>query len=925
MPTEGLSQEQYAEIAIDRPIDGTFHYRVPQSMGDLRVGHMVEVHFATKLEHGIVVGLSDAWPEEMPRDVVLKDVHALIHAEPVASAAQVALARWMAERYRATVMSALLLMLPRGLTGQRDIRVTLIQPNASARDMLAMRIIGLLHKRGPLEGHQLTTSLGSNRKVNWRKQVDQLADEGVVSITPILRPPRMKPSKLDTVTLRIDPAEIERVGPTLGRRSRRAEVLEGLAALGAGVHDAKMLAAEMGTSRSMLKTLEQAGLVVLHEGGGVSLAIAAEDVPAHLIVLRAAERPLRALQVLARAGEPMDVRWLSAQTDITPTQLRRLEDGGYIRLGERDEWREPPQTAPRRYDEPPTLTPDQSAALDTLREALDARTAHTFLLHGVTGSGKTEIYLQAMAHVMRRGQNVLFLVPEIALTPQTTARVAGRFPQQRTVVMHSGLTEAERYDAWRRARTGEVRVVIGPRSAVFAPLANIGLIVLDESHDASYKQHPNIDMPPYRSGPHYHTREVAEQLAAQHGAVVVLGSATPDIQTMYRAEQGRIGYVKLPDRILAHREQVARQVEQYGVRVALPDTPDKPYAHELPRVSVVDMRQELQTGNTSMFSGQLRHALQETLQRHEQALLFLNRRGKNTYVFCRDCGYVAACPNCDTPLIYHADASGERQRGVMRCHRCNHSEPHPTVCPSCGSGRIRYFGAGTQQVEATIRREFPRARVLRWDADTAANAQHHGRFLQRMEQREADIIVGTQMIAKGLDLPLVTLVGILSADTALHLPDYHAGERAFQLLTQVAGRAGRSMLGGRVILQTYQPQHFAVNAAAHHDYHGFYRHELHQRRELGYPPFRRLVRVLHVSEREAHAREMAEQTAEALRAALGDDTAHEVIGPAPAFFTRVARRYRWHVLVRGPNPSAWLSAVTLRDGTYIDIDPLELL
>jgi|GEM_PF-5796 len=535
-----------------------------------------------------------------------------------------------------------------------------------------------------------------------------------------------------------------------------------------------------------------------------------------------------------------------------------------------------------------------------------------FLLHGVTGSGKTEIYLRAIELTLAQGRQAIFLVPEIALTAQTVRRVAARFPGQ-VAIVHSRLSEGARYDTWRRAREGLIGVVIGARSALFTPLPDVGLVILDEEHDASYKN---------SATPVYHARDVAEAMMRQNDGVLILGSATPDLETVYRAEQGDFTYLRLPTRIMGHRVRILEQSERAGVAARYyPARAEDALAIDLPPVKIVDMREELKAGNTSIFSRDLQTALEDTLNRHQQAILFLNRRGSSTYVFCRDCGYVAACPRCDTPLTYH------RQGEMLHCHQCGYQAPEPKICPNCGSNRIKFFGAGTQHIEQALVQQFPGARTLRWDADTATNPETHELFLSRFVDRKSDVLIGTQMVAKGLDLPLVTLVGVVSADLALNLPDFRAGETTFQLLTQVAGRAGRGLLGGRVILQTYEPSNYAIQAAAKHDFDGFYAQEMAYRRDLGYPPFRRLVRIVFRSESDTHAQAEAEAAANLLRARLHKlgMTGTELIGPAPCFFSRVNQVYRWHVLLRGPDPAAALRGLEVERGWHVDIDPVDVL
>lgn len=562
------------------------------------------------------------------------------------------------------------------------------------------------------------------------------------------------------------------------------------------------------------------------------------------------------------------------------------------------------------------LTPLPEFGEGQLNQPDSAKTSTTFLLHGVTGSGKTELYLRAIERTLALGRSALFLVPEIALTPQTVRRVAARFPGK-VAVVHSGLSEGERYDTWRRSRDGLIQVIVGARSALFTPLPNIGLIILDEAHDGSYKQSPPV--PP----PYYHARQAAEEIIKQHGGVLILGTATPDMETAYRAARGEIRKIELARRIIGHRVSIHELAEKAGVmpRYQPATHADDAVTMDLPPVHVVDMREELKSGNTSIFSYPLQNVLADVLERREQAILFLNRRGQATYVFCRDCGYVASCPRCDTPLTHHR--TGE----VLTCHRCGFTQPEPTQCPACQSKRIKFFGAGTQQVEEALIDMFPRARVARWDADTAKSPEAHEAIMQRFIDRKTDVMIGTQMVAKGLDLPLVTLVGVISADVGLNLPDFRAGERTFQLLTQVAGRAGRGLLGGEVILQTYRPEHYAIQAASKHDFKAFYAKEIAYRREMGYPPFRRMIRILFRFPTEMQARAEAERAANLIRHRLKtlNMTGTELIGPAPCFFLRENKLFRWHVLLRGPDPTAALEGLTLPRGWYVDVDPVDIL
>lgn len=913
----------YAEVAINAPVFQSFHYHIPPELsGRAAPGQLAQVSFGTAMQHGVIIALGETSPVSKTKPLL-----AILDPQPVVSAQQIALARWISERCLTPLGLCLWLMLPPGITGGRDIRVTLLDDAAQSRDAVESQVLAVLRKRGgTLTGRQLEISKALQGQ-QWRPAVDALAKRGALDVERILTPPRVRPRIIQTVALAIHPNQVDAAARHLGRESRRADMLEALLAVPQGAVSAPALLEASGGSRFSLDKLAAAGWVTINretKPATVMLNISREAAADRIVELRGAQTLLKALRVLAREAEPLDVSWLYAQTGAKLEDLKRLEAEGLVILGERPSWRD--SLAERQFvpTAPPTLTAEQAAAWSTIEQRMDTwgwgqaagqRPAGLFLLHGVTGSGKTEIYLRAIAKALAQGRQAIFLVPEIALTAQTVRRVAARFPGQ-VAVVHSGLSEGERYDTWRRARDGLIGVVVGTRSALFTPLPDVGLIILDEEHDASYKQSEPV--PP----PYYHARDVAEAMMRQQNGVLILGSATPDLESIYRAERGDFTLLRLPTRIIGHRIRIQEQEEQIGrhAQYAPLPAPDA-MAIDLPPVQVVDMRQELRAGNRSIFSHALQDALAETLRRREQAILYLNRRGAATYVFCRDCGYVAGCPNCDTPLTWH------RSDTLLRCHRCGHQAAQPQRCPNCGSARIRYFGAGTQHIEAAVREHFPDAHILRWDADTATTPASHEIYLQRFIDHQADILIGTQMVAKGLDLPLVTLVGVVSADTGLNLPDFRAGERSFQLLTQVAGRAGRGLLGGRVILQTYEPEHYVVRAAARHDFSRFYAQEISFRRELGYPPFRRFVRIVFRDASETRARAEAEDAARLLQARLArlQMTGTEIIGPAPCFFSRENNVYRWHLALRGPDPTAALRGLEPGRGWHVDVDPVDLL
>jgi primosomal protein N' (replication factor Y) len=620
------------------------------------------------------------------------------------------------------------------------------------------------------------------------------------------------------------------------------------------------------------------------------------------------------LRYLIAEPGPVEVAWLYASSGGNLADLQKLADLDLVILGESEAWRDPLENIEYQVSQPPPLTADQGRCWEDVERALHnldgEKPVQPLLLHGVTGSGKTEIYLKAVEAVLRMGRQAIVLVPEIALTPQTVRRFLARFPGQVGLV-HSRLSAGERYDTWRRARLGALGVVVGPRSALFTPMPNIGLIVVDECHDDSYYQ----DEPPF-----YHGREAAVAYARLAGAVCLLGSATPDITSAYQASQGQWSYLRLPARILAHRESVRQQSERLGESLRYRPLESQAETMDLPPVHVVDMRLELQRGQRSIFSQALQESLARVLERKQQAILFLNRRGTATYVFCRDCGHVLKCPRCDMPLTYHSPQT------ALTCHYCGYQRRMPESCPACKGKRIRQYGTGTERVEAEVQALFPGARTLRWDYESTRKKGAHEVILGHFVAGRADVLIGTQMLAKGLDLPLVTLVGVVLADVGLSLPDYRAAERTFQVLTQVAGRAGRSPLGGEVVLQTFQPEHYAIRAAAAHSYPDFYRQELDYRRQLGYPPFNHLVRLeyrhTHLEQAEGSAKKLAGQLHQWIRAE--GRSATEVIGPAPCFFSRLAGLYRWQIVLRGPDPATLLRSRNLNDWR-VEVDPPSLL
>ena len=513
-----------------------------------------------------------------------------------------------------------------------------------------------------------------------------------------------------------------------------------------------------------------------------------------------------------------------------------------------------------RTDRAYELSDEQVIAVRSVLTVLKKRSPQTVLLHGVTGSGKTEVYRELIKRVLAEGGDAILLVPEISLTSQVARYFEHQFGEQ-VIILHSGLRQREKMKAWADIVSGQKRIVIGARSAVFAPLQHLRLIILDEEHDGAYKQDEN---------PKYHARDVARKRMDQRKGVVLLGSATPSLEAYAAAKSGKISMLSMTTRV--------------GKSI-------------LPPVEIVDMRDELRQGNRSIFSLPLQQKLRERLDRGEQTMLFLNRRGYSTFVVCRECGYVVNCPNCDIALTYHT------QGQAMRCHYCDYKELPPHTCPKCGSRYIRFFGQGTQRVEEELQGLFPEVPILRLDFDTTRSNEAHHTILARFRRQEASILVGTQMMAKGLDFPNVTLVGVIAADQTLNMPDFRARERTFQLLTQVAGRAGRSTKPGEVVIQTYSPRDSAIVRAAHHDFQGFFWEEIRYRKERKYPPYTHIIRVLLLHEKEDRVIKGANELGACLHQGMQEpkfgNTELDILGPAPAVLTRLRNQWRWQISVKG--------------------------
>ena len=625
----------------------------------------------------------------------------------------------------------------------------------------------------------------------------------------------------------------------------------------------------------------------------VELAAPLEEVEAEIPQLaQRAPKQASCLNLLVNHGGRLTTGQLRHLGHIESRVIKDLISKGLVEKYDVEVIRDPYSDYTIDPADPVTPTSEQASVLETIGQGIEKSIFSPILLYGVTGSGKTHVYIRAIEKTLYTGRGAIVLVPELALTPQTVRQFRAHFGDL-VAVLHSGLSSGERYDSWRQTRSGRYRIVVGARSAIFAPVPNLGLIVVDEEHETSYKQ---FDDPPL-----YNARDVAVVRGRLVNGVVLMGSATPSLETFANTQNGKFTCCTLTERV-DHRP--------------------------LPEVRIVDMREEHQEGNWSIFSGLLSECIKDRLEKQEQIILFLNRRGFSTFIQCYDCGHTMSCPHCSVTLTYHSDSL------LLRCHYCDFRAQAPDECPKCQSRSIRFKGTGTQRVEDELKQQFPDARIARMDMDTTTRRGSHRDIFQRVMNREADILLGTQMVAKGFDFPHVTLVGVISADTALNLPDFRASERTFQLLTQVAGRTGRGELGGEVIVQTYSLSHHSIVNAQVHDYNMFYVQEIADRRELGYPPFGRMIGILFQGEDEQKVIAEAQRFT-ALMRKQGDGMV--ILGPAPSVVSRVRGQYRWHLLVRSPNSKRLREVVRTARNTWeqdadrkhlqikVNVDPMGMM
>ncbi|WP_150268550.1 primosomal protein N' [Paenibacillus tepidiphilus] len=839
-----------AKVIVDVPVRSTdrpFDYLIPGSLKLwIEVGSRVAVPFGHRTVQGFVVSLESGETEGAGS---LKPVQEVLDLLPPLSPELVELADWMSRKYACRRISALQAMLPTALKGKAE------------------RLISLGDAEEPGQSEDELFPLFLENDPEEQRIIDFVRGNGEVTMKQLTR---TFPDAAETVKFML----------------RRGVLTE---------------------SQSIKDKLGKKKLKAVDLAVGLS---AAREALSAFTARSARQKEVLAFLIEMEAVLPMPMKDLLAVLQVTAGTVKALEDKGIIEISEIEVYRDPYQGRDFKPTAPLPLTLEQQQVYTRIVDAVESMRHEVFLLHGVTGSGKTEIYLQTIQRALDQGRQAVVLVPEIALTPQMVERFKGRFGSG-VAVMHSRLSAGERYDEWRKIREGKALVAVGARSAVFAPFNDLGLIIMDEEHESSYKQEEN---------PKYHARDVAVRRAEGCGAAVILGSATPSLESYH----------------------AARSQSDIHFSPVLLEMPTRALGNELPKVHVTDMRAELKEGNRSMFSRRLHAGLKARLERGEQTVLLLNRRGFSTFVMCRSCGYVAECPNCDISLTFHSRSEN------LRCHYCGHAEPAPKQCPECESEHIRFFGTGTQRVEEELGKLFPGIRVIRMDVDTTTEKGSHEKLLNQFRDKKADVLLGTQMVAKGLDFPDVTLVGVITADSALNLPDFRAGEKTFQLLTQVAGRAGRHQLPGEVVIQTYTPEHYSIVHASGHDYGSFVRDELKHRKALHYPPYCRLILVTLSHEQMPLLLKMAENYALELQGKarqlrwfgsldkLSAD-ALDLLGPVASPLPRLKGRYRFQCIIkwRGAIDAVGLArkvAEELEDSVRdpglqisIDVDPQMLM
>ncbi len=800
----------YANVAFPIAVNRLFTYAVPQHLDTIiQPGMRVLASFHGSAQEGVVVERIDETDLSAGK---IKNISECLDDTPTYSDELLTLTKWMSDYYLTSWGNALYCAVPSAVRNQKQTLVRLCPEYTPPIGKVQKKIVAVLESEEELTPNQLARRLGVTY-ANLRPKITTLKQKGVVEEI-VSHKPKATSQFTNVAELALPHADIEN---------------------------------------------EIAELTTGSDGYEQSTNKPKSRVP-HAAALKHAEM----LQILLDEGVPLTIAELTKQVKASSSLLRTLERRGLIKISRAAAVRNPLSQQPVAPTQPYTLNPSQSDAFREILKALQSEdeSKQGFLLHGVTGSGKTEVYMQAIAHILENGKSAIVLVPEISLTPQTTSRFIGRFGE-RVALLHSRLSDGERFDQWHRIRKGEADIVIGPRSAIFAPVKQLGLLVIDEEHSDSYKSD---------TAPRYHAREVAQKRSELSNCPLVLGSATPSLESFFHAKNDTYKLLKLPNRVMERK---------------------------MPEVHIVDMRNELKKGNRTIFSEYLRNAITERLEKQEQTILFLNRRGHSKYVFCRTCGYVERCLNCSISLTFHFETK------QLVCHHCGHKRDTHASCPDCNGTVIDYFGRkgfGTETVEQEVIKSYPMAKVQRFDADTTTRKNAHQHILEAFERQEIDILIGTQMVSKGLDFPNVSLVGVVVADTALNLPDFRASEQTFSLLTQVAGRSGRAETAGEVIIQTYLPDHYCITSVKQHDYIGFYEKEVEERNALQYPPYSHVATLLLRGEDEKEVIDASHAVSDYLETLQTDRFPEvKILGPAPAPLSKIDGKYRWHFLFRCQN------------------------
>jgi primosomal protein N' (replication factor Y) len=799
----------FADVAVPVAVRQTFTYRLPGDMASrAKTGCRVLVPFGKKLLTAFIVDLSET-PQGEVDESDIREVEELLDETPIITPEILELTKWVSDYYFAPWGECLRAALPAGATSISEQVLSLTE---AGRRTLAdyqiapakLELLQLLAGSDFVETKQVERNFSRPRPGDL---IRQLARGGLITVSQRIADAQLKPKLQNVVRLTAEPALVSEQPSAAGPLHLSSK------------------------SRKEPKSSSQ---------------------PADR---RLNDKQLRVIETLKSQTGEIPFSDLLEAADVSASVVRTLEKRGAVEVFPREVRRDPLAHIRSEDTQQVTLNAEQQRALDQIIEKLAERQYSTFLLHGITGSGKTEIYIRAMREAVLKGLTALMLVPEISLTPVFSRRLRMQFGES-IAILHSSLSEGERTDEWRRIKNGLARIVIGTRSAVFAPLENLGVVIIDEEHDSSYKQEET---------PRYHGRDTAIVRALRAGAVVVLGSATPSIESFHNAHSGKYIYLRLHSR--------------FGNR-------------ELAGVETVDMREVFKRhGKAQTLSDELKTAITETFARKEQSMILLNRRGFSSFLLCRSCGLAIHCPNCDVTLTYH------RYNSSLQCHYCNYIRPVPRVCDACEGEYIHYVGLGTEQLESNLKELFPEMTIARLDRDTTRRRGSLEQILMEFAEGGIDLLVGTQMIAKGHDFHNVTLVGVVSVDVGLGLPDFRAAERTFQLLTQVAGRAGRGDRPGRVLIQTYHPEHYSLLCAKEQNYEEFYRREIVFRRTMYYPPFSALINVLIHDKDYDRANTAAAEFARELRlAAL--ESGIRVLGPAPAAISRIKNEYRFQVLIK---------------------------